>query len=168
MLPERHGLTEPVIGALKSAGWTPGRNWDISAWVEELGSQGYKISDVAEAALKSYGNLELGPLNTNGPNFSNDDPFLFDPILAGSGHYPLARELGKELGGSWYPLGEWISNASVFVNRSGWVVATGLGWIWELGSSVEDALDFALRAHRPLICLKVLDPGGKPWPPQPE
>jgi len=168
MLPAHHGLTEPVLAALKSVGWTPGRTWDISAWVEELGSQGYKLSDVAEAALKSYGNLELRPLNTAGPNFHNDDPLSFDPILAGSGHYPLAEELSRELKGSWYPLGEWISNASVFVNESGWVVATGLGWIWELGSSVDDALDFALRAHRPLMCLKVLDPSGKPWPPRPE
>lgn len=158
-------FSAPVVAALESAGWHVGRDMDISSWVDELSIQGYRISDTAESVLRSCGGLEVGPVNTEGPNFSNDEPLTFDPILAGSGHFKLAEELEKELGGNWYPLGEWLSSASVFVEDAGWTVATGLGWIWELGSSVADAVEFALLAHHPLRCLKVLTPGAQPWPP---
>jgi hypothetical protein len=160
------GFPEPVEAALEAAGWAPDRQVDISAWVDELGAQGYRLSDLAAHALRQYGGLEVRPVNTVGPNFDNDEPLHIDPILAGSGHYALAEELAQQLGGDWYPLGEWISSSSVFVNPAGWVVATGLGWIWELGGSVEDAIEFALMAHHPLRCLKVLTPGAKPWPPE--
>jgi len=157
-----------VVGELEAAGWSHDRAFDISAWVEELRPQGYRLTDVADVALRRYGGLELGPINQEGPNFSNDEPLNVDPILAGSGHYALAEELERELGGSWYPFGEWLSSSSVFVNQGGWTVATGLGWIWEVGSSVEDAIEFALMAHHPLRCLKVLTPGAKPWPSESE
>jgi SUKH-3 immunity protein len=157
----------PVVREeLQSAGWTPGRSYDANAWIDELNAQGYRLTDVAEAAMRSYGGLELNPINVDGPNFSNEEPLILDPILAGSGHYALAEELSRELGGTWYPLGEWLSSSSVFVNQDGWTVATGLGWIWELGRSVEEAIEFALTANQPLRCLRVLDPGGQPWPRQ--
>jgi hypothetical protein len=152
--------------ALESAGWSSDRDFDIAEWVHELGAQGYRLSAVAERALRRYGGLEVGPINEQGPNFSNDEPLVVDPILAGSGHYALAEELSREIGEEWYPFGEWLSSSSVFVSRSGWVVATGLGWIWELGKSVEEAIEFALMADHPLRCLKVVTPGAKPWPPE--
>jgi hypothetical protein len=157
-----------VVAELEAAGWSYDRAFDISAWVEELRPQGYRLTDVADAALRRYGGLELGPINQEGANFSNDESLNVDPILAGSGHYALAEELERELGGSWYPFGEWLSSSSVFVNQVGWTIATGLGWIWEVGSSVEDAIEFALMAHHPLRCLRVLTPGTKPWPPESE
>jgi hypothetical protein len=155
---------DPVLAELHKAGWSPDRVLDISTWVSELAAQGYRISDVAAAGLASFGGFELGPVNISGPNFSNDEPLNVEPILAGSGHRLLAEELEAEVGGNWYPFGEWLSSVSVFVRDDGWVVATGLGWIWELGDSVEEAVEFALMAHHPLKCLKVLSPGGKPWP----
>lgn len=159
-------FSAPVLAELEAAGWTPERAIDISAWTDELGSQGYRLSEVVSAALRSFGELSIGPINTQGPNFTNDEPLNVDPILAGSGHYALAEELERELAGSWYPFGEWLSYSSIFVNSSGWTVATGMGWIWELGTSIEDAIEFALMAHHPLRCLSVLTPGAKPWPPQ--
>ncbi|MEV6873323.1 SUKH-3 domain-containing protein [Amycolatopsis sp. NPDC051128] len=156
----------PVLEELRVAGWTPDREIDISAWEAELGSQGYHLTDIAAESLRSFGGLEIGPVNTEGPNFSNDEPLNVDPILAGSGHFALAEELSQELGDVWYPFAEWLSSSSVFVGASGHVVATGLGWIWELGESVEDAIRFALMADHPLRCLRVLAPGAKPWPPQ--
>ena len=159
-------FSEEVVAELEAAGWEPGRALDISGWIDELGAQGYHLSDVVAAALRTYGGLELGPVNTVGPNFSNDEPLNIDPILAGSGHYALAEELQRELGATWYPFGEWLSYSSVFVSQDGWTVATGMGWIWELGASVEDAIEFALMAHHPLRCIKVLTPGAQPWPQQ--
>ncbi|GAA2163167.1 hypothetical protein GCM10010403_01790 [Glycomyces rutgersensis] len=132
--------------------------------MEELRLQGYDLSQVADSALRSFGGLEIMPSNEFGPNFSNDAPLIVDPILAGSGHRVLAEELERELGGSWYPFAEWLSGSSVFIRGDGWTVATGLEWIWELGTSLESAIEFAVRAHRPLVCLRVLRPGAKPWP----
>lgn len=161
-------FSRPVLVELSAAGWSRDREYDISNWLAELSNEGYRQSDVAMAALVSYGGLELNPINSEGSNFSNDEPLIFDPILAGSGHRVLAGELERELGGSWYPLGEWLSSSSVFVDTNGWTVATGMDWIWELGTSVENAIEFALMAHRPLICLRVLNPAADPWPqPQP-
>lgn len=162
----RPSFSAPVLAELEAAGWTPDRSIDIPAWIEELEPQGYRLSEPAGAALRSFGGLEFGPINRTGPNFSNDEPFNIDPILAGSGHYALAEELEREIGGSWFPLGEWLSHSSVFISDRGRVVATGLGWIWDVGSSMEDAIEFALMAHRPLRCLKALSPGAKPWPPE--
>lgn len=157
-------FSESAVAELLRAGWSPGRTIDISAWVSELDDQGYKLSDVADEALKTYGGLEAGPVEIAGPNFSNDEPIIIDPILAGSGHRSLAIELSSELGGNWYPFGEWLSSASVFIRDDGYVAATGLGWIWEMGESAEEAIEFALMANHPLKCLRVLTPGEKPWP----
>lgn len=163
-----HGLfSDATLNALENAGWTPEREIDISSWMRELSQQGYQCNSAVAVALRSFGGLCLEPVNREGPNFSNDEPLNVDPILAGSGHLALADELRREIGGDWFPFAEWLSYSSVFVERSGWVVATGLGLIWELGSSVNDAVEFALLAHRPLRCIKVLD-GGKPYPSNPE
>ena len=166
MVSEARPFSRRVLAALEAAGWTPSRVRDISVWDEELRPQGYQLTNVAASALRTYGGLELAPINADGPNFSNDEPLNFDPILGGSGHYVFAEELERELGGTWYPLGEWLSYSSVFVSQDGWTVATGMGWIWELGASVEEAIEFALVAHHPLRCLRVLTPGAKPWPPE--
>jgi len=162
---EASKFTPAVLAALEKAGWSVGRSIDISAWVAELAEQGYRISEVAQQALASYGGLSFGPVVVDGPNFSNDEPLTVDPILAGSGHRALAEELEREVGGNWYPFGEWLSYSSVFIRDDGWMVATGMGWIWELGSSVDDSIEFAVMASHDLKCLKVLTPGGKPWPP---
>jgi hypothetical protein len=155
---------EKVARELLRSGWTPDRSIDISEWEEELGAQGYRLSPTAATALRSFGELTFEPVIAQGPNFSNDEPLTVDPVLAGSGHFELAAELAAELGGNWCPFGEWLSFSSVFVEDGGRVVATGLGWIWELGESVGDAIAFALAPDRPLKCLRVLAPGAKPWP----
>jgi len=142
--------------------WLPDRHLLM---VEVLDREGYRLSEVASRALREYGGLEIPPANENGPNFTNDEPLTVDPTL-GSGFYALAEKLANELGDDWYPFGEWLSYSSVFVSTSGWLVATGLGWIWEFGKSVEESIEFAIMAHRPLRCLKVLTPGAEPWPPE--
>ncbi len=74
-----------------------------------------------------------------------------------------AVEVESVLGGRSFPIGEWLSHSSVFVEARGRVVAAGMGWIWELGSSVEESLELAVTADRPLLCLHS-DPGLDPWP----
>jgi hypothetical protein len=159
-------FSSQVQAELEGAGWTPDRSVPVADWVAELDGQGYRTSSIALEVLGAFGGLSMGPVNTAGPNFENDEPLTIDPIAAGSGHRVLAVELETALGGNWYPIGEWLSVSSVFVDDDGWVVATGLGWIWELGLSVEDAIEFALMANHPLKCLKVLSVGADPWPKQ--
>lgn len=153
-----------VLGALRQAGWRPDRSVDTAHWIDVLEREGYQANEAATAALGSFGGLVIEPVNTEGPNFRNVEPLDVDPILAGSGHRVLADELTGALGGQWFPFAEWLSSSSVFVRGDGWVVATGLGWIWELGRGVPDAIEFAVTAHRPLRCLAVLAPGAQPWP----
>src|SRR3569833_1694417 len=154
---------EKVVCVLSRSGWTRDRFVDISEWEGELGALGYLLIPIAAMALRSFGGLTFSPVNAQGPNFSNDEPLTVDPVLAGSGHFELATDLTAELGGNWYPFGEWLSFSSVFVEDSGRVVATGVGWKWELGESVGAAIAFALATARPLKCLRVLTPGAKPW-----
>lgn len=156
-------LPPDLLRTLRHAGWHPWRRVDVSLWTTPLRQEGYTPHPLAEEVLAALGGLTVPPLNTAGPYFTNDEPFTFDPLAAGSGQRALAREIEQTLGGSYFPLGEWLSHASVFVEKDGRVVAAGLGWIWELGPVFEDALELAICANRPMLCLHA-DPGLKPWP----
>lgn len=152
-----------VPAAMRASGWLPGRIVDPAEWVSPLVGEGYHASPLAVEVLSSLGGLVIEPVNVRGPNFSNDEPFDFDPIAAGSGQRELAQEIEEILGGSYFPLGEWLSCSSVFLETEGRMVASGMGWIWELGRTFEEGLELAVRAHRPLVCLHS-DPGLDPWP----
>ncbi|GAA1936853.1 hypothetical protein GCM10009716_49090 [Streptomyces sodiiphilus] len=155
-------LSENLLHALVAAGWSA-ENVDASQWVQPLEREGYRSHPLAKEILAAVGGLSVEPVNRIGPNFNNDEPYNFDPFAAGSGQCDLAREVEGALGGSYFPIGEWLSYSSVFVEARGQVVAAGMGWIWELGFTFEDSLELAVCASRPLIWLHS-DPGLAPWP----
>jgi len=157
-------LSHDLLGALRGSGWSPQRSVDVSHWLKPLEGEGYRVHPLAEEILVTMGGLSIEPVNRSGPNFSNDEPFTFDPIAAGAGQRAMAIEVESILGGTFFPIGEWLSYSSVFVESQGRVIATGMGWIWELGPTFEEALKLAVYADRPLICLHS-DPGLDPWPP---
>jgi hypothetical protein len=154
-----------TLSSLERAGWRPGRSTIATAWVRECVAGGYVLHGAGDAALREFGGLCVEPSSVKGPNFSNDEPFMIDPTLVGSG---FQGELGEAIGGGWWPIGEWLSNASVLMRQDGLVVAAGFSWVWKLGDSMDDAIEFAVRAHRPLECLAVVDEGVDPWPPKRE
>ncbi|MFD5748641.1 SUKH-3 domain-containing protein [Streptomyces sp. NPDC127033] len=156
-------LSEDLLGALVVSGWSAARKVDVGQWVKRLEGEGYRIHSLAEEILSVAGGLSIEPVNRVGPNFNNDEPYNFDPFAAGSGQRDLAAEVEGVLGGDYFPIGEWLSYSSVFVEAGGRVVAAGMGWIWELGSTFEDSLELAVCANRPLVCL-YSDPGLDPWP----
>ncbi|MGW6613596.1 SUKH-3 domain-containing protein [Streptomyces erythrochromogenes] len=156
-------LSSPLLRALRDAGWHPQRRISVEPWLGALWQEGYVPNLRAEEILVALGGLVVEPVSQSGPNFSNDEPFNFDPISAGSGQRGLASEIEGVLGGRYFPIGEWLSYSSVFVGDDGRVVAAGLGWIWEMGSTFEEALELAVCADRPLVCL-YSDPGLDPWP----
>ncbi|MER5217621.1 SUKH-3 domain-containing protein [Streptomyces sp. NPDC002838] len=157
-------LRPDTLAALSVSGWRPHRCVSISHWIEPLADEGYRVHPLAEEVLATMGGLTIEPTNRVGPNFSNDEPFAFDPLAAGAGQRDMAVEVESVLGGTYFPIGEWLSYSSVFMESEGRVIATGLGWIWELGPTFEEALELAVFADRPLICLHS-DPGLDPWPP---
>lgn len=152
-----------VLSAIRTSGWRSGRRVHVDHWISSLCGEGYRVTPLAEEVLFSLGGLVVEPANSRGPNFRNDEPLNFDPISAGSGQHELALEVENILGGSYFPIGEWLSYSSVFLEAEGRMVATGMGWIWELGKTFEEGLELAVRAHRSLTCL-YSDPGMDPWP----
>ncbi|WP_181803773.1 SUKH-3 domain-containing protein [Streptomyces shenzhenensis] len=159
-------LHPDVLEALGNSGWSAGRRVDTSQWVVPLEAEGYRVHPLALEVLAGLGGISVAPLNEAGPNFSNGDPFNFDPLAAGAGQRGMAVEVENILGGSYFPVGEWLSYSSVFVAAEGRVAATGMGWIWEMGATFEGALELAVLADRPLRCL-YSDPGLDPWPATP-
>ncbi|WP_078960622.1 SUKH-3 domain-containing protein [Streptomyces sp. NRRL WC-3618] len=157
-------LSQATLGALSASGWSPGRTVESDQWVKPLEGEGYRVHSLAEEVLAKLGGLSVEPINRVGPNFTNDEPYNFDPFAAGSGQRALAMEVESVLGGQYFPIGEWLSYSSVFIEAGGRVVAAGMGWIWELGSTFEESLELAVCAGRPLLCLHS-DPGLDPWPP---
>lgn len=159
-------LSPELLSALRSSGWSPERHVAIDHWVEPLEREGYRSHRLARDILASLGGLSIEPANRHGPNFTNDEPFNVDPLEAGAGQRGMAAEIEQVLGGAYFPIGEWLSYSSVFVEAQGRVIATGMGWMWELGSTFEEALELAICADRPLIC-RYTRPGIEPWPRQP-
>ena len=160
----RDSLSQVTLRALVASGWSRGRTVDSDQWVKPLESEGYRVHSLAQEVLTEMGGLSVEPTNRVGPNFTNDEPCNFDPFAAGSGQRALAMEVESVLGGQYFPIGEWLSYSSVFIEAGGRVVAAGMGWIWELGSTFEESLELAVCAARPLRCLHS-DPGLDPWPP---
>ncbi|MFV2083557.1 SUKH-3 domain-containing protein [Micromonospora sp. LOL_021] len=158
-------LSYNVLRALGSSGWSAKRAIDVRQWIEPLSNEGYRAHALAIAVLSALGGLSVEPANKVGPNFANDEPYNFDPFAAGAGQRALAVEVETVLGGQYYPIGEWLSYSSVFLESKGRVVAAGMGWFWEMGSSFEESLELAICANRPLLCL-YSDPGVAPWPPE--
>lgn len=50
---------------------------------QALESEGYRAHPVAEEILAAVGGLSIEPTNRVGADFSNDEPYKFDPIAAG-------------------------------------------------------------------------------------
>lgn len=157
-------FSSELVGALRDEGWSPDREVDITYWVEYLELEGYGINPTARFFLESFGGLSISPLNREGPNFKNGEPLTIDPMACGSGHRYMAMEVEGVLGGSFYPVGEWLSYANTFIGDDGRIVSTGMGWVWGLGENLADSLELAIFANRPLKCL-YSDPGLESWPP---
>lgn len=156
-------LRPDLLAALERSGWSMQRSVDADQWVRSLENEGYRVHSLAEEVLAALGGLSIEPLNRVGPNFTNDEPLNFDPIAGGAGQRDMAVEVESVLGGAYFPIGEWLSYSSVFLEARGRVISTGMGWIWELGPTFEEALELAICANRPLVCLHS-DPGLAPWP----
>jgi hypothetical protein len=157
------GLELSTTSALRRAGWYPGRDVDIAAAFVTLEEVGYALSPVAARLLRAISGLKVEPAVVAGPNFSNDEPLLVDPVGVGKRHRDEAVEIGSALGGDWYPLGWWLSYSHVFMESSGAMSAYADGLVWDLGRSPSEGMNLMVSATRPLVCVHA-SAGVKPWP----
>lgn len=149
--------------ALRRAGWHPGRDVDMADAFLLLKEKGYASSRVVAGFLETFAGLKVEPAVAVGPNFSNDEPFLVDPVGAGRRHRDEAMEIESILGGRWYPIGWWLSYCHVFMERLGAMSAYASGMIWHLGKTPFEGLDLMISANRPLVCVHAPE-GAAPWP----
>ncbi|MFD2010498.1 SUKH-3 domain-containing protein [Streptomyces narbonensis] len=160
-----HGLTLPVREALLAAGWRPGRCVDIADTVERLTLAGYAIHENFISFMREFRGLEIQPALAAGPNFMNDEPYWVSPNR-GVRYLDEALLLESVFGENHNPVGWWLSSSHVFMGASGRVRAYLDGLVWELGETPYEALEFAVRPTRPLVCAWS-SPGRRPWPKQP-
>ncbi|WP_211294909.1 SUKH-3 domain-containing protein, partial [Streptomyces glaucescens] len=160
--PLDHGLSSPVREALLVAGWRPGRRVDISDTVERLTRSGYAIHGRFTSFVQEFTGLRIEPALAAGPNFMNDEPYWITPNR-GVRYLDEALLLKDVFGEDHNPVGWWLSSSHVFMGVSGKVRAYLDGLVWELGETPVDALEFAVRPTRPLVCAWSA-PGRRPWP----
>lgn len=156
-------LEPSTFSALRQAGWHYDRNVDVSAVISSLEEQGYTSSPVIVQFLASIFGLKVESAREAGPNFSNDEPFLVDPAGVGARHRDEAIKIGVEIGGSWFPVGWWLSYCHVFMEHGGALAAYANGLIWSLGGTPDEGLDLMVSASRPLVCVYAPE-GVPPWP----
>ncbi|MGS2590061.1 SUKH-3 domain-containing protein [Streptomyces hebeiensis] len=135
-------LRPDLVQALRDAGWYSQRRVNAAPWLESLRQEGYVPNSKAEEILASLGGLVIEQIAKCGPNFSNDEPFNFDPISAGAGQRGLALEIEAALGGhffrsvngsviqvsSWRPVGGWLPLVSGGFGV--WVPRSKMLWSW--------------------------------------
>ncbi|WP_326568909.1 SUKH-3 domain-containing protein [Amycolatopsis rhabdoformis] len=156
-------LNPATVSALRLAGWHPGRHLDVSSDIQSLEAQGYTPSAAATEFLASFQGLKIGPAREDGPNFLNGEPFFVDAVGVGARHQGESSAIASAMGGSWFPIGWWLSYSHVFMRPDGALAAYANGLIWSIGSTPGEGLDLMVSADRPLICVQA-PPGMKPWP----
>lgn len=156
-------LERSTLSALRRAGWLPGRRVDLCAIVPPLEVQGYVPSPVVVDFLGSFSGLKVEPARETGPNFSNDEPLLVDPVGVGNRHRDESVTIGTVIQGSWFPVGWWLSYCHVFMNQEGAMAGYANGMVWNLGETLHEGLDLMISASRPLVCVYA-PKGMKPWP----
>ncbi|MFB8420199.1 SUKH-3 domain-containing protein [Streptomyces albidoflavus] len=157
-----HGLSPPVREALLAAGWRPGRRVDVSGTIARLTLSGYAIHENFVSFIEEFWGLEIRPVLAAGPNFVNDEPYRISPDR-GVRYLDEALLLEDVFGENHNPVGWWLSSSHVFMGASGSVRAYLDGLVWELGETPIEAMEFAVRPTRPLVCAWS-SPGRRPWP----
>ncbi|WP_306210265.1 SUKH-3 domain-containing protein [Actinoplanes sp. RD1] len=152
-------MREEVRQALIAAGWTADRQIDVADWVRRFESQGFTINEPTLAAWREFGNLRVRRNSVDRPS-----SFLFDPIDASDGLVGRAKRLSDDYGENLSPLGMWSVQYPSYMAASGWVMAIGPGWDWELGRTLDDMLDLVAMGLRDIKCIRVTHPGAAPFP----
>ncbi|WP_327136060.1 SUKH-3 domain-containing protein (plasmid) [Streptomyces sp. NBC_01343] len=128
-------FSSEIEGALRAAGWFPGRQVDISAWRNSM--QGFPMHVAAEEILREFGGIHV---QVSGPGVTcMRTPFEFDPELA-VGEEDRFLELSRRFDCSLFPVG--MKDSGDFflaIDEDGTVYAL-MNWLFSLGHG-DDALE---------------------------
>ncbi|MER6200996.1 SUKH-3 domain-containing protein [Streptomyces sp. NPDC001586] len=115
-------------GALRGAGWFPGRQVDFEPWRNSM--QGFPIHVAAEEFLREFGGIHV---LVSGPGVTcMRTPFEIDPELA-IGEEDRFLELSRRFGCSLFPVG--MKDSGDFflsIDEDGTVYAL-MNWLFSLG-----------------------------------
>ncbi|MEU4554213.1 SUKH-3 domain-containing protein [Micromonospora violae] len=104
-----------VSAEFRRGGWYPGRSVDVSAWTEEIASDGFLIPETAIGIWRSLGGLEFGK---SGRRCS----LLIDPTLVQGYQEAPFTEWPLRFGQRFCPIGEWDHVFNVFVGSKNGVL----------------------------------------------
>ncbi|MBO7935687.1 MULTISPECIES: SUKH-3 domain-containing protein [Streptomyces] len=130
-----------VREALRRAGWTEGRQVDVSHWVEELEAVGYRPHPLARRIWSEYGGLTVRSAPEREPGSS----LYIDPVDACIDSFEESVTIGDRYGEDFSPLGMWSSQFRSYVSASGTVVAVTVRTVWDLGASFAEALAYTVE-----------------------
>lgn len=130
-----------VLEAMRRAGWTEGRCFDSSIWVEMLERAGFVLNPLALQIWEELGGLTIASSENRIPASS----LYVEPVDACIDSFEESVKLSERFGENFSPLGMWSIQFRSYVSASGKVVAVGPRVLWELGSRFSDALAYIVN-----------------------
>ncbi|MEU8181031.1 SUKH-3 domain-containing protein [Micromonospora sp. NPDC049047] len=106
-----------VLAEFGRGGWYPGRAVDVTAWTEEIVSDGFLVTETAAGIWRSLGGLEFR-------RPGHQSSLLIDPtVVQGYLKAPFA-EWPLRFGQQFCPIGEWDVSSNVFLGSEGGVLVS--------------------------------------------
>jgi hypothetical protein len=132
---------------LRSAGWVPGRQIDISKWVDLLTAEGYRVHSAAERFLSEFGGIAI---NVSGPGLTMArEPFSLYPTSC-SGEADRILDWSSVLGKNFFPIGEYGPRRFFLVIDEAAEVYLMMDWVAALGAG-DRALENLVRGVAPVL-----------------
>jgi hypothetical protein len=143
MLDESLRPSPEAEAVLRWAGWTPDRQVDTTAWVQELRADGNTVFPIAEAIMRSYGGIRLEHRGFGGRSVHDMDvnPYAW---IRDREHIELVEEV---LDVRVCPLGETAGAAMLAICEDGRVISEMDGSVLLIGQDWPAAMDHVIL-HR--------------------
>ena len=142
---------------LRNAGWAPGRQTDISAWVAEWEKVGVSAHDAAQSFLREFGGLSV---DISGPGITvARTPFELDPEQC-EGEDDRFLDWSEDIGHSLFPIGVLdMGRYFLGIDENSEVYALEL-WVASYGRMPE-AMDNLITGVRPVFIRELRTPRGQ-------
>jgi len=148
-------LDNHTIKVLEKSGWCKDRRIDISNWIEQLKSEGYKNSPYASEILEEFGGLNISPERIKTGKIYPGD-IDFNALDAGSGEFDRMEIFEPIAGESLFPLGMVFGQWFLYVGLSNKIYMGSTVKLYILGESIEEFLNnIILGIQEPLELKKI-------------
>lgn len=133
-------LDKRALEFLGKYGWYSGRKVDISTWIEQLTSEGYKCFPYAEDILEEFGDLDIRPERVKiGESYPED--FDFKALDAGSGEFDRMEIFEPIAGETLFPLGMVYAQWFLYAGLSKKIYMGSMKKFYLLGNNIEEFLN---------------------------